>query len=84
MSQGLALSDRRGITTTAAAVAIAVIVVVAAGSAYYALDVRGASTSTKEIVFGATLSMTGDLQAFGQEQNWTLSLAVQMINSYGG
>ena len=28
--------------------------------------------------------MTGGLQAFGQEQNWTLSLAAQMINSYGG
>lgn len=36
------------------------------------------------IVFGATLSMTGQLQAFGQEQNWTLSYAVQQINSLGG
>lgn len=28
--------------------------------------------------------MTGQLQAFGQEQNWTLSYAVGLINSYGG
>jgi branched-chain amino acid transport system substrate-binding protein len=36
------------------------------------------------INFGATLSMTGSLSAFGQEQNWTLYQAVHDINSYGG
>src|SRR5207245_2178125 len=40
--------------------------------------------STIHIVFGATLSLTGPLQAFGQEQNWTLNQAVKDINSYGG
>jgi ABC-type branched-subunit amino acid transport system substrate-binding protein len=36
------------------------------------------------INFGATLSMTGSLSAFGQEQNWTLFQAVKDINSFGG
>ena len=72
----------RGISTVAA-VAVLIVVVVAAGSGYY-FYLQGAQSSRSTIVFGATLSMTGGLQAFGQEQNWTLSLAVQMINSYGG
>jgi ABC-type branched-subunit amino acid transport system substrate-binding protein len=42
------------------------------------------SGPTVKIVFGATLSMTGTLSAFGQEQNWTLYQAVKDINSYGG
>lgn len=45
------------------------------------------STTTSpsiQIVFGATLSMGGPFQAFGQEQNWTLFQAVNDINSYGG
>ena len=42
------------------------------------------SASTIQIVFGATLSMTGTLSAFGQEQNWTLNQAVSDINSLGG
>jgi branched-chain amino acid transport system substrate-binding protein len=75
--------DRSGISTASAAVVVAV-VVIAAGSAYYILYVENSSPAPPTIVFGATLSMSGDLQAFGQEQNWTLSLAVQMINSYGG
>jgi ABC-type branched-subunit amino acid transport system substrate-binding protein len=36
------------------------------------------------IVFGATLSLSGTLQAFGQEQNWTLSYAIDYVNSLGG
>jgi ABC-type branched-subunit amino acid transport system substrate-binding protein len=36
------------------------------------------------IIFGATLSLTGSLSAFGQEQNWTLYQAVHDINSFGG
>ncbi len=80
----------RGITTTIAA-AIVVVIIVVAGVATYFLLVAPATkapttsaTKTVQIVFGATLSMTGPLQAFGQEQNWTLSLAVQTINKYGG
>jgi ABC-type branched-subunit amino acid transport system substrate-binding protein len=42
------------------------------------------SGGTIQIVFGATLSMTGTLSAFGQEQNWTLNQAVSDINSFGG
>lgn len=68
--------------TTVTAVAIVIIVAIAGGAAYFAY--RPGSGGTGTIVFGATLSMTGTLQAFGQEQNYTLSLAVQMINSYGG
>jgi branched-chain amino acid transport system substrate-binding protein len=58
-------------------------VVAAAGLGYY-FYLQGGQPGPSAIVFGATLPMTGGLQAFGQEQNWTLSLAVQMINSYGG
>jgi branched-chain amino acid transport system substrate-binding protein len=73
---------------------VIVIVIVAAGAAYaflYAQGYASQSTSTSatqakpiSIVFGATLSMTGPLQAFGQEQNWTLSFAIDNINKFGG
>jgi len=42
------------------------------------------SNSTETVVFGATLSMTGALSAFGSEQNWTLNYAVNYVNSLGG
>lgn len=69
---------------SAAAAAVAVVLVSIAAAAYYTLDAQSGRSEPSQIVFGATLSMTGNLQAFGVEQNWTLSLAVQMINSYGG
>ncbi|MDG6908712.1 MAG: ABC transporter substrate-binding protein, partial [Nitrososphaerota archaeon] len=40
--------------------------------------------STITITFGATLSMTGPLQAFGQEENWTFNYAINYVNSLGG
>ena len=43
-----------------------------------------ATPSTITITFGATLSLTGNLQAFGVEQNWTLNKAVTDINAFGG
>jgi branched-chain amino acid transport system substrate-binding protein len=42
------------------------------------------TNSTVTVVFGATLSMTGPLEAFGQEQNWTLNYAINYVNSLGG
>lgn len=78
------MNPRRGRGASTAVVAVVLIVLVAAaGGGYYFYSQSGPS-SPSDIVFGATLSMTGALQAFGQEQNWTLSLAVQTINSYGG
>ncbi len=78
------LGNRRHAVSTTVAAALTVALVVLGGTAaYFALKSTGKSASSS-IVFGATLSMTGGLQAFGQEQNWTLSVAVQMINSYGG
>lgn len=76
--------SRHGITKTVAVLAVLALLAVAAASAYYVLYPQSGQPGSNDIVFGATLSMTGGLQAFGQEQNWTLSLAVQMINSYGG
>jgi branched-chain amino acid transport system substrate-binding protein len=43
-----------------------------------------ASGGTIQLTFGATLSMTGSLSAFGQEQNWTLNQAISDINNFGG
>src|SRR5437879_2900978 len=79
----------RAISTIVAAVII-VVIIAAAAAAYILLTPTSqgiqttASPKTVEVVFGATLSMTGQLQAFGQEQNWTLSYAVQSINDLGG
>lgn len=77
------VARRRAAITSVAVAVILVIVIVAAGAGYY-FYVQSGPSGPSTIVFGATLSMTGSLRAFGQEQNWTLSLAVQMINSYGG
>ena len=74
----------RAVSTVAAAAVVVVVIAVAAVSGYYYFYQGGGQTGSQEIVFGATLSMTGPLQAFGQEQNWTLSYAVQTINGYGG
>ena len=75
------LHSSRGVSAVTAAVLL-IVLVAAVGSGYYLYARSQPGTST--IVFGATLSLTGGLQAFGQEQNWTLSLAAQMINGYGG
>src|SRR2546427_755556 len=83
---------RRGERAISAIVAAVIIVVIiaAAAASYFLLAPTSqgnqATTPPKtvEVVFGATLSMTGQLQAFGQEQNWTLSYAVQSINDLGG
>lgn len=42
------------------------------------------SSTPITITFGATLSLTGNLNAFGVEQNWTLNKAVADINAFGG
>jgi branched-chain amino acid transport system substrate-binding protein len=87
-------SSRRAISALAV-VGVVIVLVVAAAATYFFLVTPALTTSSTgqttnttgkpiQIVFGATLSMTGNLQAFGQEQNYTLSLAVSMINSYGG
>ena len=83
--------SHRSITGTTAAAVVIVLIVIAAVAGYFFLYVPGSATPTSTtqtkpitIVFGATLSMTGQLQAFGQEQNWTLSSAIDVINSFGG
>ncbi len=84
--------SRRSISGTTTAIAVVVIIVIAAVAAYAFLStssVTPPTTTTTQakpitIVFGATLSMTGQLQAFGQEQNWTLSAAIDKINQFGG
>ncbi len=43
-----------------------------------------AVNSTIQIVFGASLSLTGGAQPFGLEDNWTLNQAVNYVNSLGG
>lgn len=73
---------RRALSTTIGA--LIVIALIAVGAAAYYGYSQGSQSKPSQIVFGATLSLTGGLQAFGEEQNWTLSLAVQMMNSYGG
>jgi branched-chain amino acid transport system substrate-binding protein len=87
------LRTHRSITGTTAAVAVIILVAIAAVAGYFLLYAPSTppttTTSTTQakpinIVFGATLSMTGQLQAFGQEQNWTLSSAIDMINGFGG
>ncbi|MDV3277554.1 MAG: ABC transporter substrate-binding protein [Nitrososphaerales archaeon] len=85
------LRRRSGISTSVLALIVVVVILVAAIAGYVFLTggTRPGSSSvsgakTVNVVFGATLSMTGPLQAFGQEQNWTLSLAVSAINGYGG
>jgi len=84
--------SRRAVSTVAAA-AIIIIIVIAAAAAYVYVYLPSTVTTTSStskvaapvtITFGATLSMTGRLQAFGQEQNWTLSYAIGLINGYGG
>src|SRR3989454_10655901 len=84
-------THRRGERAFSAIVAAVIIVVIiaAAAAAYFLLaptsqGIQTTTPKTVEVVFGATLSMTGPLQAFGQEQNWTLSYAVQSINDLGG
>ncbi len=85
--------SHRSISGTTAAIVVVVIVIAAVGAyVLYAPSTASPSTSSTSatqakpisIVFGATLSMTGQLQAFGQEQNWTLSLAISMLNKFGG
>jgi branched-chain amino acid transport system substrate-binding protein len=87
-------------TVLAVAIAVIVIIAAVAGGILYlssrtssttssststsGVSSSSSSGSTIQIVFGATLSMTGSLSAFGQEQNWTLFQAVSDINSFGG
>src|SRR5207245_2323157 len=73
-------THRRGERAISAIVAAVIIVVIiaAAAASYFLLapTSQGNQTTTPktaEVVFGATLSMTGPWQAFGQEQEWTLS-----------
>jgi branched-chain amino acid transport system substrate-binding protein len=75
------------------AVVVLIIVIVGGTAAYVYVYLPSTATTTPStsaqagpinVVFGATLSMTGPLQAFGQEQNWTLSYAIGLVNSYGG
>lgn len=81
--------SRRAVSVALVAVVV-IIIVIAAGVAYVFVYLPTTVTTTTTaagpitITFGATLSMTGQLQAFGQEQNWTLSYAVGLINSFGG
>lgn len=86
--------------STVTAVVVVIIVIIAAVAGGVLLLERGPTTTvssiapttcsvssssgTNQIVFGATLSMTGTLSAFGSEQNWTLNQAVSDINSFGG
>jgi branched-chain amino acid transport system substrate-binding protein len=64
--------------------------VVAGVSAYLLTTGLGTSPKTTTssgnvtVVFGASLSMTGPAQPFGVEDNWTLTTAVNYINSLGG
>lgn len=90
----------RAVSTMAAAVLVVALVIIALVAYALFLPGPNTSSTTGQtsssssqpassqkpitITFGATLSMTGPLKAFGQEQNWTLSLAVRMINGYGG
>src|SRR5579875_1274748 len=39
---------------------------------------------TIQIVFGSTLSLGGQFQPFGVEENWTINYIVNYINSIGG
>jgi ABC-type branched-subunit amino acid transport system substrate-binding protein len=88
--KGLSIT-RRSISTVIAVVIVVVIIIVAvAGGVLYLSSLTKTSNnttssgSTIQIVFGATLSMSGQFQPFGTEQNWTLYQAVSDINSYGG
>ncbi len=81
-------SRNRAISTTAVAVIIVAIIVVAGVAAYFVF-IPSAPTATKsaapvQIIFGASVPLTGPLQAFGLEENWTLSLAADQINGFGG
>lgn len=84
--------SRRAVSAVAAAIVIIVVIIVAAAAyvlVYLPSTTVSTSSTTKAakpvtITLGATLSMTGQLQAFGQEQNWTLSYAIGLVNSYGG
>lgn len=78
-------SSRRSISTVVAAVIIIAIIAVVGVLSVYLFDpsLFGISNTTT-IVFGATLSMTGNLNAFGAEQNWTLTYAINYVNSLGG
>jgi branched-chain amino acid transport system substrate-binding protein len=79
-------------TVTAVVVVIVVIIAaVAGGVLYFGKSTSSATTCTtttsggnNAILFGATLSMTGTLSAFGSEQNWTLNQAISDINGFGG
>jgi|GEM_PF-1297725 ABC-type branched-subunit amino acid transport system substrate-binding protein len=81
--------------STAVSVVIVVVIVAIAAIAAGFYFISPASTAPSKvcpytsgqnvpIIFGATLSLTGSLSAFGQEQNWTLYQAVHDINSFGG
>lgn len=79
---------RIAISTITAAVIVIVVIIVAVVGGVLLLTHTSTTTTTSsktiQIVFGATLSMTGSLSAFGTEQNWTLYQAVSDINSFGG
>ncbi|MGI0084666.1 MAG: ABC transporter substrate-binding protein [Nitrososphaerales archaeon] len=85
------VSDRQSISTAGAAVVVIIVIIVAAVAAVVFLSSPGTSTTSSSstprtitITFGATLSLTGNLMAFGVEQNWTLNKAVADINAFGG
>jgi branched-chain amino acid transport system substrate-binding protein len=82
------LHENRSISKIAT-VAVVVIIIVIAVVGVYLVSMKPKSTgtssaSTVNVVFGASLSLTGPAQPFGIEDNWTLSTAVNYINSLGG
>jgi branched-chain amino acid transport system substrate-binding protein len=88
-------SVRRNAISRVSAVAIVLIIIIATVALilYSGILAQRSSSSYSQsttqqkqiqVVFGATLSMSGPLQAFGQEQNWTYWYAANMVNSLGG
>jgi ABC-type branched-subunit amino acid transport system substrate-binding protein len=89
---------RRSISKVAIAIVVVVIIIAVGFASLYIFDpamfglggtsgrncIVTKSGSSSSIVFGATLSESGNLQAFGQEQNWTLHYVVNYVNSIGG
>lgn len=88
---------KRGLSIIYAAAIVIIIVIAAVVIVLYSgiLTKQTSSTSSSsapvtsqskqvQVIFGATLSMSGPLQAFGLEQNWTFWYAANLVNSLGG
>lgn len=63
---------------------IAVVVIAAAGGLYFFVTQPAPTPAPQFITLGASLPMTGLLEAFGKEQNLTLTYVVTDINEMGG